>query len=273
MLTAFTASATYISLSTAVDMERVINQTSTSINVTITNEGDEPAYDVIVEPTSVGGFTIDQISLGNINPNQTVSGTVNMLIPSDSLPGKYVLGFLIRYNDMNGYPFTFVTPIRFNYKTSLQSNVVGFLNEVDLAGEEKKTLTLRIQNMDEKPHDATVRLYLPNQIVVEGGRERSMTLNPSSETKLDLQISPLGALPGGDYFIFATVDYVDGDKHYSTSTNGRITTSKQRSLMGELAPYVIVVVLVLVIVILYLQLRKDKVVSSAGTAKAGKAKK
>jgi hypothetical protein len=43
--------------------------------------------------------------------------------------------------------------------------------------------------------------------------------------------------------------------------------------MGELAPYVIVIVLVLVIVILYLQLRKDKVVSSAGTAKAGKAKK
>lgn len=273
LLAAFSASATYISLATTVDLDKIVNATSPEANITIINEGDEPAYDVIVEPVSNQGLTAEQITMGNVNPNQTVVGTLKLNIPTDAIPGKYSMGLIIRYNDLNNYPFTFVTPLKFFYKTAVQSNVVGLLNEVELSGDEKKTLTLKLQNRDDKQHQLAIRLYTPNQIAVDG-KERALTLAPSSETAVDFTVSSLGALPGGNFFVFAILDYDDDGKHYSViSGNGRILTAKERSYMGVLAPIIIVIVVVLVLLLIYLQLRQDKLVSPSKTKKAAPAKK
>jgi hypothetical protein len=252
---AFCASATYISLSSTVDLERVVNTTTAEANISITNRGDEPAYDVIVEPMSYMGFTAEQVTLGNINPNETVSGTIALTIPEDALPGRYSMGLMIRYNDLNNYPFTFVTPIRLFYKVAIQSNVVGLLSEVEIAGDREEVMTLKIQNRDDKPHDVTVKLYTPNQISVDE-KEKTVTLRQSSETVVDFNLSSLGALPGGNFFVFATIDYDDNGKHYSViSSNGRIITSKERYIMGMLLPLIVCVIVVLLVLIVYLQLK------------------
>ncbi|MFH1126105.1 MAG: NEW3 domain-containing protein [Candidatus Altiarchaeota archaeon] len=255
-------SATYISLSTAVNLDVIINTTSTEANITITNQGDEPAFDVIVEPTFPTGFTGEQINIGNINPNQTVVRTLKIGIPSDATPGRYSMGLLMRYNDVNSYPFTFVTPVKFFYKTAVQSNIWGSMNEVELSGDEKETLTLKIQNRDDKQRQVSIRLYAPNQIAVDE-KDKSITLAPNSETTIDFTVSSIGALPGGDYFVFAILDYDEEGKHYSVPSNGRIMTAKERSFMGLLAPVIVVIVLVLVVALLYLQLRQNQPVKAA----------
>jgi len=273
MLT-LSASAEFISLSTNVDVDRLVNTTSTWVNITITNRGDEPAYDVIVEPAFDSGFSAEQIVLGNINPNQTVSGATQLSIASGAAPGRYSMAFLIRYADVNNYPFTFVSPLHFFYMTTVQSNVVGLLNvdSVELAGEKKAVMTLKIQNRDDKQHDVTIKLYTPNQIAVEGG-EKTVTLAPKSESQVDFTVSSLGALPGGDFFVFAVLNYDEDGRHYAvTSSNGRIVTSKERSTMGILAPVILVIVVVLVIALVYLQLRKDKPVRSPGKKTAASKK-
>jgi uncharacterized membrane protein len=273
VLFAFSASATYISLSTTVDADRLVNTTSTRVNITMTNNGDEPAYDVVVEPMFDAGFTAEQLALGNVNPNQTVSGSIDLNISQDAAPGRYSMGFLIRYADVNNYPFTFVSPLKLSYLTMVQSNVVGLLNEVVLEGDAKSTMTLTVQNRDDKQHEVTVKLYTPNQIAVDG-QERKITLAPKSESKVDFTVSSLGALPGGDFFVFAVLNYNEDSRHYSVmSSNGRITTAKAQSVMGVLAPFIIIIVVVLFIALIYLQLRKDKPVSPgkkpAASKKAG----
>ncbi|MBM3309600.1 MAG: hypothetical protein FJY77_05030 [Candidatus Altiarchaeales archaeon] len=254
----FCASATYISLSSSVDLERVVNTTTAEANLSITNNGDEPAYDVIVEPVSYMGFTAGQLTLGNIKPNETISGTIALTIPEDALPGRYSMGLMIRYNDLNNYPFTFVTPLRLFYKIAIQSNVVGLLSEVEIAGDREEVMTLKIQNRDDKPHDVTVKLYTPNQISVDE-KEKKVTLRQSSETVVDFNVSSLGALPGGNFFVFATIDYDDDGKHYSViSSNGRILTTKERYIMGMLLPVIVGAIVILVVVIVYLQLKPKK---------------
>ncbi|MDD5111965.1 MAG: hypothetical protein PHG85_05425 [Candidatus Altiarchaeota archaeon] len=244
-------------------MQNVINTTIAQANITITNSGDEPAYDVIIEPLpNALGITSNQISLGNILPNQSAYGMVQLNIPAEALPGRYAMGFMIRYNDLNNYPFTFVTPVKLFYKTAVQSNVVATLDEVELLGEEKKPMTLEIQNRDTVAHQVNIKLYTPNQISVEN-LERSETLAPSSKTKVEFTLSPLGALPGGNFFVFAVIDYDDNGQHYSVSSNGRIITSKERSFMTTLAPFVIGLVILAFIALIYFQLRKDKPVKEA----------
>lgn len=258
LLFSVSSSATYISLTTSIEMERLVNSTTTYANITLTNEGDEPAYDVIVEPLALAGFVIEQINLGNINPNQTVSGTFKVTLPESALPGRYSLSALIRYSDFNNYPFTFVTPMKFFYKTPVQSNIMCLLNEVELSGEGKETMKLNIKNLDDREHRVSVRLHTPNQIAVQE-KERTLTLPPSSETNVDFVVSSLGALPGGSYFVFATLDYEEDGIHYSvTSSNGRVVTSKERSIMGMLAPVIVIVVVVLIVVLIYLQFRQGK---------------
>lgn len=263
LLFSVSSSATYISLTTTVDVERLVNSTTTYANITLVNEGDEPAYDVVVEPMPPHGFVVEQISLGNINPNQSSSGTFKVTIPDDALSGRYSIPILIRYADLNNYPFTFVTPMRLFYKIPVQSNIVCLLNEVELVGDGKETMKLEIQNRDEREHQVRVKLQTPNQIAVQE-KERDITLPPSSETNLDFVVSSLGALPGGSFFVFATVDYDEDGKHYSViSGPGRITTSKERSLMGIIAPVIVVVVILLVLVLIYMQFRQEKPISPA----------
>jgi len=267
LLITVNVSAEFISLQSTIDMQQVVNDTSTEANITITNSGDEPAYDVIVEPMSNQGLASGEISLGTINPNQTVVGTLEISIPSDAKPGKYAMGVLIRYSDVQNYPFTFVTPLHLFYQKPVQSNVVGLLNEVELVGEEKKTLTLEIQNREDKEREVFVKLYTPNQIAVSG-KEQTVTLLPSSKTNVEFVVSSLGALPGGNFYVFAVIDYDDDAIHYSVvSANGKILTSKPKAMMDSMTPLIVVVVVVLVLVLIYLQLRQDKPVKPAAKKK------
>ena len=258
LITASFVSATYISLSSSVDLERIVNSTVAEANISIFNDGDEPAYDVIVEPISYQGINAEQVMLGTINPNSTAVGTITLQVDENSVPGKYAIGLLIRYNDLNNYPFTFVTPVTFFYQTPVQSNVVGLLNELEIAGDETQEMILTIQNRDYKPHDVTIKLYTPNQISVDEA-EKKITLQQSSESTVTFQVSSLGALPGGNFFVFATIDYEEDGMHCSAiSSNGRIITAKERSFMGMLVPLIIVVVAVLIVVLIITQLRSSK---------------
>lgn len=228
------AGATYISLSSTTDTERIVNATSTEVNITVTNLGDEPAYDLIVDPIYSRGLTGEQVSLGNINPNQTSAGTIKLSIPANAAPGRYSMGLLIRYNDQNDYPFSFVTLVKFFYKTPVQANVVGLLDEVTLPVTGRETMHLKIQNRDDKPHEAVVHLYTPNQIAVVE-KEKTITLAPSSETTVDFVVSSVGALPGANYFVFATIDYDENGNHYSViSSEGRILTTAGGSSIANL---------------------------------------
>jgi hypothetical protein len=265
ILFSVSSSATYISLTSTVDMERLVNSTVAYANITLVNSGDEPAYEVVVEPMPPKDFVAEQISMGNINPNQTSIGTFKLTIPEDAIPGSYSVPILIRYADLNNYPFTFVTHLRFFYQLPLQSNILCVLptDEIELVGENKATMQLKIQNQDEVEHQVTVKLHTPNQIAVQE-KERVITLPASSETKLDFVISPLGALPGGSFFVFATVDYEEDGRHYSViSTPGRITTSKETPWVSMIAPVIAVVVILLVLVLIYMQFRKEKPISPA----------
>jgi hypothetical protein len=98
---------------------------------------------------------------------------------------------------------------------------------------------------------------MPNQIGVDQ-KEKTLTLNSNSETPVNFTVSSLGALPGGNYYVFTVLDYEEDGNHYSVISNGRILTSKERSYMGILAPIIVAIVVILVIALIYMQLRQEK---------------
>jgi len=265
-LLASTASASFIRLTTRVD--RIENATEDKVlsNVVLSNTGDEPASNVYVNLILPKGFEAEEEFIGVLGINETKNKTIPINITTGRRQGLYPLVVLTRYTDANNYPFSSISPAYLVYKEPSFSDIRITIEDATIYGKEVGSMQATIINMDERGHDAYLRVFLPKEIRTEEP-ERIIKLAPKSSINLTFPISSLGALEGSSYYVAASIEYDDA-KHYTSldgalvKVTGRSDTSsagESKGLLGDIQislktlPYILIV---LCVVVLYLSFRR-----------------
>jgi len=213
-------------------MERIIQEDKTTVNITLLNSGDEPAYDVQLSLLLPEGVSSEPIFLGELDPNMPKSGTFDIKINSDVIPGRYSMAILTEYKDANGYPFSSVLPKSLILKEFKSSQISGRISGITLGDKEIKKLTLELRNMDQRGHNLKIKLFIPRELKADN-EEKSLVLNAREEKKINFDISSFGALPGSNYVVFASLDYEDSGIHYSSTAMGIVKVVEGRTVQSE----------------------------------------
>jgi len=247
------ACASFIRMNTNIYVEPVVNDGSTAINVSLSNSGDEPAHDAQVSLVLPDGFTTNTAYIGMMYPNFPYNADFNVSISSDVPPGRYPIVLKLHYADANAYPFSVVSPSFLMYKEATPIMIRGFMPEISIGTSGDKGLTLRLSNLDSKPHSLSVRIVTSDELKVDSS-EKQVNVPGSDESELSYKIKSFGALAGSTYIVFAVVEYDDGGRHYSSIATGVVKVVSGDSGLGLPAWLPLVVLVVLIAVFVYYQL-------------------
>jgi hypothetical protein len=220
LLIAPAVSATYITISVSTLSDGFIAQSPGDVNLTVSNFGDEPAYDVQFSLLLPEGFNATPISVDSIEPNQKVPASFSIHV-SDGVPaGEYQADMMVRYSDGNDYKFSMVNPVKLVYRKQAASSIRGSMGNVEIPAGGSGTLALKLSNLGNVSRQVSVKLEVPYEIKVESP-ERTVTIPPEGSVQIDFPVSSLGALPDSNYLVYAVADYTEG-LHYSTVVRGAV---------------------------------------------------
>ncbi len=234
MLVISYAGASYITLETAI----VTNPNS--ISVSITNKGDEPAYNVqpsLISPI-VANIAVKQRL--EINEKQTSMFDIGL---SDSLPGTYPVILNIDYADANNYPFSAIATSTWINKLATSPGLIMALEPIKLSGSNK--LKLSVKNLDDHKKDIEIRIIVPKELTVED--EKQLSLEPRSSGKLSFKIEDFSARPDSTYAVFAIAEYDKDGRHYTS-----ITSSSVKIVKGLNIPISILSVSLAALLVIYI---------------------
>jgi len=234
--------AGHISLNTRYVFPSMITGDNFSVQVGVTNTGDEAAYDVIINPMLSDSLITQPLSAGNkLEANASFDGILDVKLRENITPGEYALIVLTDYKDANGYSFSsiHIPPEKLLIKKHSNSLVSGSIKEITLPvdGMEKNQLMLR--NLEEKKHIVKTKLYLPRELYGQDGDE-TVILEPRGEQVIDFVLTSKGALAGSKYVIYALIEYEEDNLHYTSTATGMVSiveTDEQNNIPG----YVIMV--------------------------------
>jgi hypothetical protein len=233
-------------------------KTETKTHIRLLNSGDETAYNVQISLIN-DNFNVDQVHVGNLDPNMPFEGDINIKKMKEILPGDYPLVVLTDYADANGYPFSSVSPNYITYKTNTFSKLSGIFSELSLSGKESKKITLTLSNLDSIPHEVKIKLFIPRELKVLDD-SRVLSVKSKEEKKLDFDVSSFSALAGSSYVVLASIEYDDNNLHYSSFAQTIVKIIEEKSSISLDLPSwsPIAIIVILIVNFIYFQFRKGK---------------
>ena len=216
------SSASYISLTTSASTDIAFGR-SANVALAIRNLGDETAHGVAASLLESPYFQSEPLRMGDIRPQGSASGNMTLGLKAGMLPGRYVVPVLVEYADANGYPFSSVTAAVLVYESSAYSSVVGSVGEVTIGESGKAILPVNVKNLDDRPHDITLTLYLPKELKAwSGGTVSAVTVGAKDEGTVRFDIANLAGLRGSSYSVPVMIEYETGGMHYSSTATGLV---------------------------------------------------
>jgi hypothetical protein len=247
-------SASFISMTTSVSIESAVQSNGTSVNITMLNSGDEPAYDVLTSLALPEGFYSNELLVGTLNQNEPYTGEFKINIDESVACGTYTVGVITDYKDANSYPFSAVSTFSLILKNRTFSRVTATIPEITLGEKGSEDLKLSMRNLDDTPHSIQVKLLLPRELKVE---RETMTafVDKKSDSEISFRLSSFGARPGSSYIVSAILSYDEEGRHYSSSSSGIVNIVEGGDQVSFQIPTIlpqahihIVIVLVLILI-------------------------
>jgi hypothetical protein len=202
-LCAVSAHASFLTIKT--DVQQSGNVTL----VTITNAGDEPAYDV---QTVLDAFGIEtESSLQEILGVNSSFQVLLQMHSADVIPGTYPMIVTTHYSDANKYPFSAVSAVLIGKGDKTRANLALVLPSIELSGEKK--LKFEIKNMDDHPKQVNARIIASKELSVTG--PESIDVPGKSAGSVSFKIKDIAARPGSNYAVFAIAEFEHNGKHYA----------------------------------------------------------
>lgn len=185
--------------------------------ITLTNRGDEPAYQVQVaaevQELSWTSSVRERVAVGE-------SHTVNFEQALGGLqPGRYPLIVRIHYTDANRYPFSALTVTEFTVGQAAAPDLLAILEGVTIQGDGR--VTLRMKNLTQEPRTVTVRLVLPNELSAEPST-MTKELSADQETQATFRVKNFSALGGSTYPVYAVLEHESDGVHHTTLAAGSV---------------------------------------------------
>jgi len=218
------------------DVPHPVTGNTASINVSVVNKGDEEAYKVYLSPILPEHFGGGEVYIGSLKPGKKFRGVLNVSIPGDAPQGSYPVAIMLYYMDVHGYPFSTVFPETLSLGRMSAPRLFGVLGEVNVSPGGEALLSGRVINRERTPINVSVRLITPREIYSREP-ERELTVNPLSEEPISFGVSPLGALPGSNYLVLASLTYTLDGLQYSEFLRGRVLIVPHSDLLVRENPF------------------------------------
>jgi hypothetical protein len=248
VLSAHSVFAGYIRLDT--EVTSVVEKEGLKVSITLTNRGDEPAYDLQGE-TETGDKHMPIRDKEELAVNETYS--VESLLDLDpGKPGSYPLIVTVSYRDGNGHPFSSVTCTTFAYEKEPLPRIFGQIKPATFS--RKAELTLTLKNLDKNELRTSTRLIVPREVTAEGEAKECL-VPPRSEESLHFHVKNFSALPGSRYPIFSVTEFDKGEMHHTEISQGSIFITEW-DFFEEYRNYLVALITVLLIFFILLQFVK-----------------
>lgn len=215
--------AAFITIDSKVDTHFENDQLT--IRVELTNRGDEPAHNLVVN-TEVGNYSKTSKPSDILEVNKVFQTEFDFHISFDK-PGNYPVVVRMDFADVKGYPFSFLSLTHFSYKEEVLPNVFAVMEPLQIA--KKGKLHLRMKNLDAEEREVRVRLIVPREISA-ASPIKVIKLEPMDEQEISFPVSNFSALVGADYAIYTLMEYEDKERHYSSSATSSIKIIEKHKL-------------------------------------------
>jgi uncharacterized membrane protein len=227
----------------------------TKIDVSILNSGNEPANNVQITPLLSSVFSTEPVSFEKLTPNEPKEAEFKVKLNKEAMPGNYPVAILTDYADVNGYPFSSVSPSFIVYKTRTTSKVSGVISDVSLTDKNNKKLVLTLRNLDDTSHNIKIKMFIPRELKISED-EKEITIGSKDEKELNFEISSLSALAGSSYLVLASIDYEDSVLHYSTFARGIVKIELGKSF--EFPLWLPIVSFIVLLIIFFYYFKRGK---------------
>ena len=220
LLIVSTAAGSYISFVTTISSEKIL-ENSTKVSVELQQRGDESAYKIEVVPFSSDYFRYEgRVGTERLDPGKTLSGKFELELKREIKLGNYPFFVRTVYHDANMYPFSVVSPHSIEYLETYESTVKGSMNSIEIANDGSGEISLKVRNLEEKPKEVLIRLYLPEELKTDE-TEKTLQIGPGEEKEIKYRVESKGALPGSSYAAWVSIEY-ETDRHYTTFSSGLV---------------------------------------------------
>lgn len=219
------AEAKFIRLSTSTQSTILRDIREVHVQFLVTNEGDEPAYNVALEfPDLKRQFTI----AADLMPGESITHTVEMTYADFGmeLPGRYVLPFRLAYKDQNLFPFSAPAAVELVLDTEpprmLTMGFLGVAGALHVDLKDSAHTVLQITNSSPEPLRVDeIRVNSPTELNAQlGAPTTPFTLQPGEKTSVDLDLErTVGQLQGSSYGGNILVSGVSGNLHFVESVS------------------------------------------------------
>ena len=236
-----------ISLTTSVNTD-VLTINQGEIQVSLTNSGDEAAYNVQVSLIT-DDFSSQPVHIGTLEVNKPYENKISVVVKDDLKEGNYPVVLLTEYTDANSYPFSSVSPVTLIYKNPYSSRITGIFENIELSGKRSKNLVLKLKNIDQVDHNVDVKLILPNELSSDI-TENIINVESKEEKDVVFKISNFASLEGSSYVVLALIEYED-NYHYSSLASGMIGIVENKGMnVPKWIPISILIIVVIIFIIL-----------------------
>lgn len=243
LVTVTPVTASYISLTTTLSSK--VEDQNLKVAVSVTNKGDESAYNVQAELV-VNGKQILSEKKAELTVNSSYQFQTTIPI-SKTKPGTYPLVLILHYTDANQYPFSALTCQTFAYKREATPPIFGQLKPVTFSKEGK--LHFSLKNLSDSKIKVKTYLVVPKELTTVD-KEKEIVSAPRSEQSLNFLLKNFSALAGSTYQVFAISETEDREFHYTSISPGtvKIVTSSEIFGLGYSAILIILAVLLIIFI-------------------------
>jgi hypothetical protein len=252
------SAGSFISLTPSIDNENIVSGNVSVLGFSLSNSGDEPAYDVVVSLFLPDGMSAENLFAGRLDDGGSFSGSFRIRLNDSILPGAYSIPLIVDYKDANGHPFSAVYAFSQVVRDAAFSKVTPRFAPLNVTEDGGGDLKLSLRNLDDKAHQVKVRFFLPRELRSDE-EEKTVAVSAKSDSDTAFAVSSFDALAGSSYAVFAVVSYEEDGVHYSTYSSGIVNVVAEKPTIGGMSipSWVPIAVLAaLILIFLVYQFRK-----------------
>ncbi|MEE4144750.1 MAG: hypothetical protein V2I26_08125 [Halieaceae bacterium] len=227
------------------------------ISIGTRNRGDESAFHAQIEMIALGHqFTGSRTEKLDIDRKMDTDFRVGGIF---DLPGRYPIIIKTHYQDANGYPFSALTSGFYDAGAPALSRVLVAAEPIEFPSNGKGRLEFILRNNGSTPHDVSLKLFLPDELVtIEDGA--TLTMAPNSSVTVPFALENFSALANSRYSVVMLANYEADGKYFGSvgSTVVHITDPTLLAEYGWSIPWVVALVALLAVILVLLHRRRRR---------------
>ena len=257
------ASAKYISLQTTLEAElneTTENGTNGTITLTITNIGDESAYD-IAPKIKINEKVFSGSQMQSLEINNPHIWRIPFEFSAES-EGTYTVVADVVYHDANKYKFSLKSLNTLNYKKSTLSEISGSI-KTDLR---KKSGKLYINNEGITKKNLKISFEAPDELKINNkikNKSLDIVIDKDSKQEIDFEINSVSALQGSTYNIYAIIEYEKNSIHYSDFISGAVKVAEKNKFFENIYLIMLITAIFIIGIISYFADIKKNILDAA----------